>query len=176
MNKKWKTIDKIKFTLDDISKNSDDLEIFITNLSNLKIDTIKKRTSGSNNLPDKYEDPIIQDQDDEGSYPEGEKNYKLHIKTEGKRSAKAALTAKENWMKTNGALECQVCNFNFSLHYGDIGIGFIEAHHTLPVAKMKKGHKTNPNDLALVCSNCHKMLHKGNELKTIDALKKIYEK
>ncbi|MBK6755167.1 MAG: HNH endonuclease [Flavobacteriales bacterium] len=38
-------------------------------------------------------------------------------------------------------------------------IGYIEAHHVLPVSEMPPGHRTKPEDLVMVCANCHVMLH-----------------
>jgi predicted HNH restriction endonuclease len=75
-----------------------------------------------------------------------------------------------------GTLFCEVCSFNFSLRYPQIGEGFIECHHKTP---MSKGivRRTTAEDLALVCPNCHRMLHKivdGDTL-TIEQLTKIYQ-
>ena len=45
--------------------------------------------------------------------------------------------------------------------YGDIGKDFIEAHHIEPrFQKMKEGESTNINDIVMVCSNCHSMIHR----------------
>jgi 5-methylcytosine-specific restriction protein A len=57
---------------------------------------------------------------------------------------------------------CQVCGFNFQKAYGEVGIGFIEAHHLTPFSELG-GRPTalNPrDDFAVVCSNCHRMLHR----------------
>ncbi|MDO6522910.1 HNH endonuclease [Shimia thalassica] len=35
----------------------------------------------------------------------------------------------------------------------------MECHHTVPVSEMKPGDKTKLSDLALVCANCHRMIH-----------------
>jgi len=37
----------------------------------------------------------------------------------------------------------------------------IEVHHLRPVHTMKPGEKTKLADLALLCSNCHRMAHRG---------------
>ena len=62
-------------------------------------------------------------------------------------------------MKTHGKLVCEVCKFDFSVRYGDRGNGFIEYHHTKPLATLAVGHKTHIDDLALVCANGHRMIH-----------------
>ena len=58
---------------------------------------------------------------------------------------------------------CQICGMNFESVYGDIGKGFIEVHHILPVSQMGENHIVDPyNDLIPVCPNCHAMLHRHN--------------
>jgi len=66
--------------------------------------------------------------------------------------------------------KCVVCNFDFETVYGEIGSGFIEAHHTIPISKGKR--LSSVKDLVAVCSNCHRMLHKNSlmdwqELRTV---------
>ncbi len=59
--------------------------------------------------------------------------------------------------------KCEVCNFNFQEIYGDIGKEFIEAHHLIPLSKLQ-GEKValDPiKDFAVLCSNCHRMIHKS---------------
>ncbi|SDG57639.1 MrcB family domain-containing protein [Thalassobaculum litoreum] len=73
---------------------------------------------------------------------------------------------------------CQVCDFDFEKTYGEIGKGFIEAHHLVPVATLNPGHVATMNprtDFAVLCSNCHRMVHKTNPPMTIDELKKLIE-
>lgn len=60
----------------------------------------------------------------------------------------------------NGKLFCEICGFSFADKYGDIGKDFIEAHHIKPVSEMKEGESTNINDIVMVCSNCHSMIHR----------------
>ena len=78
------------------------------------------------------------------------------------RLKKAA--AKEN-------LRCEVCGFLFFEKYGAIGQDFIEVHHINPVATMQPNKRTRIEDLILICSNCHRMIHSKREGITIDKLK-----
>ena len=59
------------------------------------------------------------------------------------------------------ALACEVCSFDFSLVYGDLGSDFIEVHHILPL-HASGPTRTRLKDLALVCSNCHRMIHRAS--------------
>ena len=63
-------------------------------------------------------------------------------------------------MGQNQPLLCEACGFDFEQVYGEHGKGFIECHHTKPVSELKAGEKTKLSDLALVCSNCHRMIHR----------------
>ncbi|MEV4882457.1 HNH endonuclease [Chitinophaga ginsengisegetis] len=66
---------------------------------------------------------------------------------------------------------CEVCGFDFYDSYGDIGKGFIECHHKTPLSKITASTKTSLKDLALVCSNCHRMLHKDINVLSIEGLR-----
>lgn len=59
-----------------------------------------------------------------------------------------------------GAVACSVCSFDFSATYGDRGRDFIEVHHVLPL-HVSGETTTRLDDLALLCSNCHRMIHRG---------------
>jgi 5-methylcytosine-specific restriction enzyme A len=61
--------------------------------------------------------------------------------------------------KAAGKLRCEVCTFDFAAVYGSRGEDFIEAHHIVPIAEAGI-RKVRSGDLALVCSNCHSMLHR----------------
>ncbi len=77
-------------------------------------------------------------------------------------------------MKKIIIIVCEACGFDFGKVYGDVGRNFIEAHHMKPVSEMKEGDKTQIEDMAMLCSNCHRMVHRirpwifdKNELKSI---------
>jgi len=74
-------------------------------------------------------------------------------------------------LKKQGVLKCEVCGFDFQVAYGELGEGFIECHHTLPLSELKPGQKTRLKDLALVCANCHRMLHRAGSSVTLEDLK-----
>nr|MBC8376996.1 HNH endonuclease [FCB group bacterium] len=110
-------------------------------------------------------------EDDEDTYPEGKEKYQTHKKYE--RNKVVIERVKRKRLAENGLLSCDVCGFDFVDKYGPAGNGFIEAHHKLPVSEMGENAKTLASDIALVCSNCHRMLHRGNSLRTINELKKM---
>ena len=105
---------------------------------------------------------------DEG-FPEGKMVERKHKRRE--RNSKVVKLAKALFKKTHGMLFCQVCELNFEEKYGKLGAGFIEAHHTIPVSEMKSGHITRIEDFAMLCANCHRMIHKKSPWLKIDQLK-----
>lgn len=57
-------------------------------------------------------------------------------------------------------LRCEVCSFNFTAAYGELGDGYIEVHHRLPL-HISGVTETRIADLALLCANCHRMCHRS---------------
>ena len=103
-------------------------------------------------------------------FPEGDSIEKKHKSKE--RNPKLISEAKEVFKKKYGKLFCQVCGFDFSSTYGSLGEDYIEGHHTLPVSEMKEGNTSLVKDIALVCANCHRMLHRKRPWLGMDDLKK----
>lgn len=92
-------------------------------------------------------------------FVEGKRKEKLHKKRE--RDPELVRLAKQLAMDRDGHLKCSCCGFDFHEKYGEIGKGFIEAHHTKPLSSLSDaGEIVRVEDLALVCSNCHSMLHR----------------
>jgi 5-methylcytosine-specific restriction protein A len=85
------------------------------------------------------------------------------------------IRAKKKQALANGQLKCEVCAFSFPKKFG---IDFIECHHIGPIADRGEG-ETKVEDLALVCSNCHRMLHRkfdGKYLLIEEMQKRFYAK
>lgn len=114
----------------------------------------------------------IEDEEDEeiSSVKEGSVIYKLHKFRE--RDPNINKKKKEKYFKEHGKLECEVCGFDFYKVYGEIGKGFIECHHKKPLSDIESEVITSINDLALVCSNCHRMLHREMNILSIEELRK----
>ncbi len=89
---------------------------------------------------------------------EGNPITKLHQSRE--RDPKIIKQKKEQTLKLTGKLECEICSMDFEETYGKIGHGFAECHHKNPLNLRDKNEETALCDLAIVCSNCHRMLHR----------------
>ena len=100
--------------------------------------------------------------------PEGRVLVRTHMVRERNptlvKRKKAAVLAKE------GYLACEACGFDFKKTYGDRGQGFIECHHTKPLHTLNPESNTRLDDLALLCANCHRMIHVTSPWLTVKGL------
>lgn len=111
------------------------------------------------------------DEEEEIGYPEGRIAFRIHRTIE--RDPEVIRKAKEKFSKEHGGhLFCEVCEFDFSEVYGSRGDDCIEGHHTRKVSEMKEGEETKVDDIALVCSNCHWMIHRKPHL-SVNELKEL---
>lgn len=106
--------------------------------------------------------------EEEEEYPEGRVLTQLHKRRE--RNATVARKKKAKVLRESGALACEVCGFDFHVFYGELGEGFAECHHRKPLADLSKEKKTKLSDLAIVCPNCHRMLHRTRPWKSVEEL------
>lgn len=86
------------------------------------------------------------------------RRYRRHMSIE--RNPGLAKDAK----KYHGYV-CQACGFDFERHYGALGHEYIEAHHLIPLSMLPMETPTphSPkDDFALLCGNCHRMIHRKN--------------
>ncbi len=111
---------------------------------------------------------------DEAEAPEGRVLTRTHRYRE--RNPKIVEAKKAKVFDETGVLLCETCQFDFDRNYGSRGKGFIECHHTLALSKLEPGHKTRLDDLALVCSNCHRMIHRKAPWLSIAELKALVRK
>ena len=104
------------------------------------------------------DDLIISGEEDYGQVLEGKEKWKLLLHKSRERN-RDIIKRKKAQATT---IDCGCCHFSFKNLYGEIGEGFIECHHRIPI--MNGERITSLEDLALVCSNCHRMLHRKNHL------------
>jgi len=62
--------------------------------------------------------------------------------------------------KAKDGFRCRVCSMRFRDTYGEVGEGYAEAHHLVPLSRLKGARETQLVDLVTVCANCHRMLHR----------------
>ena len=104
---------------------------------------------------------------------EGDKVPRKHLTYESThRNSKKVLEKKaEALLKGNGRIKCECCNFDFVESFGVHGKEFIECHHNIFLSTGVR--PTFLADLSLVCSNCHRMLHRRKPDKTYYTVKEL---
>jgi len=83
---------------------------------------------------------------------------------------------KTSCRRKHGRLFCEACAFDFHETYGERGDGFIECHHLNPLALSNGDSRTRLDDLALLCANCHRMVHAKTPWLSLDELKALVNK
>jgi 5-methylcytosine-specific restriction protein A len=111
----------------------------------------------------------LPDVDAETSAIEGNPRLVAHLRRE--RSPSLAKKKKQSVLSATGKLCCEVCRFDFKATYGQYGHEFCEVHHLIPISKMRHGDTTKLTDLAIVCSNCHRIIHRIDPMPTIERFK-----
>ena len=89
-------------------------------------------------------------------------------------------------LKKNSDYTCQACGLKYEKVYGDYSKkkDFIEAHHIEPKSRAKEKAKINEKlkrsakDFAMLCANCHRMIHRmmSKEKDRIISLKEFKER
>lgn len=138
-------------------------EDYSKNVAELKkiTSTIRDAAKGESPIPMHHEE-------DEEGVSEGAVAYRLHRQRE--RNASKVRDKKRKVLADENCLKCEVCGFDFHQTYGELGKEFIECHHRTPISEPNRGN-TKLSDLALVCANCHRMLHRGRPWHTVEELR-----
>lgn len=113
----------------------------------------------------------FQEEPDIHEAAEGKVLTRLHRVRE--RSRALVERKKKQAMTRYGKLVCEACGFDFQQRYGDVGVGLIDVHHTRPLHTLEPGQKTRLDDLALLCANCHRVVHSTRRWLSIGELKAL---
>jgi 5-methylcytosine-specific restriction protein A len=101
---------------------------------------------------------------EEEVFPEGNLLTRLHIIRE--RNPRVVEKKLEQTLALTGRLGCEVCGFDFARVYGRLGEGYAECHHIVPLSELPDLRATRLSDLAIVCANCHRVLHRARPVLT----------
>lgn len=115
--------------------------------------------------------PDLPDIDRYLSGSEGYPRLVAHLRRE--RNTTIVKAKKKAIVEATGKLRCEVCEFDFSETYGEYGEDFCEVHHLKQLSKADGVVKTELQDLAIVCSNCHRIIHRTDPMLGIAELSKI---
>lgn len=109
----------------------------------------------------------------EESFREGHLLARLHIARERNRAVVAAKI--DHAWRGMGRITCEACDFDFLVFYGELGRGFAECHHLIPLADASLERSTRIDDLSIVCANCHRMLHRGRPMLSPGDLRSVID-
>jgi hypothetical protein len=128
----------------DSASDSDDLNLIISEPGGL----LDIDTEPGTGIPDR-------------KFIEGDKKLAKHLRFERFRNAGLVREAKKLFKEKRGRLFCELCNFDFEAVYGERGRDYIEAHHKVPISELDESREATVDDLAMLCSNCHRIVHRN---------------
>jgi hypothetical protein len=105
---------------------------------------------------------------------EGARGWRLHLVIERNRSN--VERKKEQAKREAGSLRCEACGFDFAEFYGDLGADFCEVHHRRPLSQLDGPVSPTLHDLAVVCSNCPRMIHRTSPMMTVEDFRDCLER
>lgn len=68
---------------------------------------------------------------------------------------------------------CQACGFDFEKKYGELGKHYIECHHKNPLSEQNESTPSTLEDVCMLCSNCHRMIHRTKPAMELEQLRGI---
>jgi 5-methylcytosine-specific restriction protein A len=101
---------------------------------------------------------------------EGGVLYRRHLRRE--RDPELRTKKIKDARRRGVPIACEVCSFDFARVYGPRGADFIECHHRVPL-HVSGPIRTRIADLALLCSNCHRMIHRATPWLTVEELQAL---
>jgi 5-methylcytosine-specific restriction protein A len=110
----------------------------------------------------------LRDVDRDSSAFEGNPKFLTHLRRE--RDPSLVNRKRRSVFSATGKLCCEVCGFDFKVTYGQ---EFCEVHHLKPISTMGEGGTTRLADLAVVCSNCHRIIHRIDPMPSIEHFRKL---
>lgn len=98
---------------------------------------------------------------------EGRAALRVHMRRERSRKLIDDFKASLN------SFACEACGDDMGAIYGELGTGYIEAHHKVPVAEIEEGQTTKLSDLAALCANCHRIIHRNGLISVEELAAKV---
>lgn len=132
-------------------RNGDDLRDF------------DKRRAGKRARLNGAEATVLRDIDAEGLEGEQRRSLIAHYQRDSR--------LRQTFIATRATLACEVCGFDFSEAFGELGAGYAHVHHEDPLAARRKAKTTRHDRLKVVCANCHAMIHRGGECRSLDEVR-----
>jgi hypothetical protein len=100
---------------------------------------------------------------------EGGRSLVEHLQQERSRSLVEAK--RRAFRASHGQLRCEACQVSESAMPAGLGEGCFEVHHLVALSGRASSGLTRIDELALLCANCHRMIHRSNPMLTVEQLR-----
>ena len=150
-------------------KSQSNFSLGFNRLSDESVILALSELQSANNAPPSV--PSLPDIDFSVSVSEGGRRLVSHLRRERKHAIVEAKKAAV--LGSTGRLSCEVCGFDFSATYGSLGVGFCEVHHLSPLSASDESVATTLADLAVLCSNCHRIIHRSDPMISVAELSMV---
>jgi len=107
------------------------------------------------------------------SFIEGNRVLSTHLKRERNPALSEAKRRAFRSESEDGLLHCQSCGVTESMFPKSLGGACFEVHHLKPIGTRASPTPTMLDDLALLCANCHRMIHHPTPMLTVEELKQL---
>lgn len=97
---------------------------------------------------------------------EGNPRLFFHFKRE--RDPDLSRAKRDSMRRADGQLVCEACGFLVREIYPDLPGDLCEVHHRRPLAEAVSAVTTRIEDLALLCPNCHRAIHRTEPLMSVE--------
>lgn len=101
---------------------------------------------------------------------EGEARLVLHLIRERDKSL---VKLKK---KNASSRVCAICKFSFGRTYGSLANANCEVHHLLPLSELEQATEIKLEDLAILCANCHRVVHLHNPPYTLQDVRDMLQR
>jgi 5-methylcytosine-specific restriction enzyme A len=98
--------------------------------------------------------------DDDAEFAEGRLLTIIHMRRERNRRIRKGLISAR---RKAGQLRCEMCLAQSRVAIPELEDACFEAHHLVPVGSSVE-RKTRLSDMALLCANCHRLIHRAISL------------
>lgn len=104
--------------------------------------------------------------DGELTFMEGDPRLVFHVRRE--RDPALVEAKREAVHAATGRLQCEACGFTTEAVYPRLDGEVCEIHHRLPLAEASEAVETRLMDLAVLCANCHRAIHRTTPLMSVE--------
>ncbi len=116
--------------------------------------------------------PEVEEEEEDIVGREGNILTRMHVYRERDRTF--ARKVREHYRRLgNGKLICEVCGLDPAIIYGPSGDRSIEGHHTVPIEELQPDSETTVDEMAMVCANCHRVIHSKKPCLSIDEVRQL---